>query len=382
MRKIIIFDTTLRDGEQSPGATLSKQEKLEIAKQLEKLGVDYIEAGFPISSKDDFNAVKEIAENVNTGVCALARCKKEDIEAAWNAIKNTKKPRIHIFMSSSKIHLEHQFKISEEDALDIAVKGVKLAKKYCEDVEFSPMDATRTDKDFLFKMVEKCIEAGATTVNIPDTVGCSQPSEFGALIKEIAEKFGKQAKISVHCHNDLGLAVANSLEAVRNGAVQVECTINGLGERAGNAALEEVVMSLYSRKSYFNAETNINLNEIFKTSKMVSELTGISIQKNKAVVGENSFSHESGIHQHGLLANKKTYEFISPETIGRKTELVLGKHSGKHAVKKVLEEKGFSLNDEEVLKITEKIKELADQKKKVSDNDLKKMVEFFKKKEI
>lgn len=373
MSKVIIFDTTLRDGEQSPGASLTKKEKLIIAKQLEKLGVDVIEAGFPVASEDDFNAVKEIAESVEDSiVCALARCKKQDIEKAWEAIKNAKKSRIHVFMSSSKIHLENQFKIDCEKALEMAVEGVKIAKSFCDDVEFSPMDATRSEKDFLFKMIEKTIDSGATTINVPDTVGYSQPEEFGNLIKSIKENVSNinKVKLSVHCHNDLGLGVANSLEAVRNGAEQVECTINGLGERAGNASCEEIIMSFYTRKGYFNVETNVNFKEIYKTSKMVSELTGIDVQRNKAIIGENAFAHESGIHQHGLLVNRETFEIMNPETIGRKTDIVLGKHSGKHAVKKVFEDNGCCLDEKEVEKVTLMIKELADEKKIIKREDI------------
>ncbi len=370
MKRIIIFDTTLRDGEQSPGATLNREEKIIIAKQLEKLGVDYIESGFPVASEDDFNAVKEIAESVNTGVAALARCRNEDIRKAWEAIKNSKKSRIHVFMSSSKIHLKHQFKIDENEALEVATEGVRLAKKYTDDVEFSPMDATRSEKEFLFKMIKSAVANGATTINIPDTVGYSMPGEFGALIREIRELVGESINISVHCHNDLGLAVANSLEAVKNGANQIETTINGIGERAGNTAMEEVVMSFHTRKSYFNAETNINLKQICKTSKLVEKLTGIKVQRNKAIVGKNAFAHEAGIHQHGILSNKETYEIMSPEIIGRKTEIVIGKHSGRHAVESVLKRMGVCLDEEKVKKITKKVKNLADKKKCVLEKDI------------
>lgn len=372
-RKIRIFDTTLRDGEQSPGATLTHREKILIAKQLETLGVDIIEAGFPIASEDDFKAVKNIAETVKKPVVAgLARAIEKDVKRAWEAVQNAKNPRIHTFMSSSDIHLKEQFKISREKALKMSVEAVKLAKSLCDDVEFSPMDATRTEQAFLFKMVEATIDAGATTVNIPDTVGYAQPAEFGQLIKSIREKVPniENAVISVHCHNDLGLAVANSLEAIRQGAGQVECTINGLGERAGNASLEEIVMNLHAREQFFKAETGINFKEIFPISQMVSNFTGISVQRNKAIVGENAFAHEAGIHQHGLLSNKQTYEIMNPETIGKQTKYVLGKHSGRHAVKIVVEEMGFRLDENQLHQVSEKIKKLADKQKVVLDEDI------------
>jgi 2-isopropylmalate synthase len=373
MRRIRIFDTTLRDGEQSPGATLTHREKMLIAKQLERLGVDVIEAGFPIASNDDFRAVEGIAESVRKPVvAALARALEKDVRAAWQAVQKAKRPRIHTFMSSSDIHLREQFKISRKRALEMSVGAVKLACSYCDDVEFSPMDATRTDREFLFEMIGAVIEAGATTVNIPDTVGYAQPREFGQLIGAIKEGVPNigAAVISVHCHNDLGLAVANSLEAVRAGASQVECTVNGLGERAGNASLEEIVMSIYTRGEFFNARTGINLKEIYPTSQMVSNFTGISVQKNKAIVGENAFSHEAGIHQHGLLSNRQTYEIMRPELIGKQSRLVLGKHSGMHATKRVLEEMGFRLNKRQLEQVTGKIKELADKQKTVLEEDI------------
>jgi len=371
--KIRIFDTTLRDGEQSPGATMTHREKILVARQLEKLGVDVIEAGFPIASNDDFNAVKEIAETVKKpSVAGLSRAIDKDIKRAWNAVKGAKKPRIHTFMSTSDIHLKEQFKISRQQALKMSVDAVKLAKSLCSDVEFSAMDASRTEPEFLFKVVEAVIDAGATTVNIPDTVGYAQPPEFGKLIADTFEKVPNigNAAISVHCHNDLGLAVANSLEAVRNGATQIECTVNGLGERAGNASLEEIAMALHTRKQFFNAETGINLKEIFIASQMVSNFTGIVVQRNKAIVGENAFAHESGIHQHGLLSNSQTYEIMKPETIGKKSRLVLGKHSGRHATRQVLEEMGFKLNEGQLKQVTAKIKQLADKQKTVLDEDI------------
>jgi 2-isopropylmalate synthase len=373
MKKIKIFDTTLRDGEQSPGATLTHREKMLIAKQLEKLGVDVIEAGFPIASDDDFNAVKEISETIKGPVIAgLSRAIEKDITRAWEAVQSAKKPRIHTFMATSDIHIKEQFKKTRKDAFEMSVAAVKFAKNYCDDVEFSPMDASRSDPKFLFQVLEAVIAAGATTLNIPDTVGYAQPSEFGQLIASIKKNVQgiENVTISVHCHNDLGLAVSNSLEAIRNGATQVECTINGLGERAGNASLEEIVMNLETRKSFFDAETSITLKELFPTSQMVSNFTGISVQRNKAIVGENAFAHESGIHQHGLLANRETYEIMCPELVGKKTAFVLGKHSGRHATKQVLEEMGFNLNEKQLQQVSKKIKDLADKQKTVLDEDI------------
>ncbi len=373
MRKIKIFDTTLRDGEQSPGATMRHREKMLLAKQLEKLGVDVIEAGFPIASDDDFRAVKEISETIKGPVIAgLARAIDKDIDRAWEAVQNAKKPRIHTFMSTSDIHIKEQFKKTRKDALEMSVTAVKLAKSYCNDVEFSPMDATRSDPEFVFQVLEAVIKEGATTLNIPDTVGYAQPSEFGQLIASVRENVQgiENVAISVHCHNDLGLAVANSLEAIKNGATQIECTVNGIGERAGNASLEEIVMSLETRKSFFDAGTDINLKEIFPTSQMASNFTGISVQRNKAIVGENAFAHEAGIHQHGLLANRQTYEIMCPELIGKKIAFVLGKHSGRHATKQVLEEMGFELDEKQLQQVTAKIKELADKQKTVLDEDI------------
>ncbi len=371
--KVIVFDTTLRDGEQSPGATLTHREKILIARQLAKLKVDVIEAGFPVASEDDFKAVKEIAAKVKgPTICALARALPKDIDVAWNAIQNAKKPRIHTFMSSSDVHLRHQFKITRGEALRMSIEAVKRACNYCSDVEFSPMDATRTEPKFLFEMVSAAIEAGATTINIPDTVGYAQPAEFGALIKSVKENVPgiENVVVSVHCHNDLGLAVANSLEAVRNGARQVECTINGLGERAGNASLEEIAMNIFTRKSLFNCSTGIDLKQIYPASQMVANFTGISVQRNKAIVGENAFAHEAGIHQHGLIAASKTYEIMNPAMIGKKSKLVLGKHSGKHAAKQVLASLGFKLSEAQLQQVNAKIKQLADKQKTVLEEDI------------
>lgn len=378
MRLIRIFDTTLRDGEQSPGATMNVQEKLMLAKQLAKLGVDVIEAGFAYSSPGDFEAIKMISGEVEGPIiCSLARAREEDIKAAWEALKDAPRKRIHTFHSTSDIHLKHQFRVSREEALKRSVEMVRLAKSYVEDVEFSPMDATRTELGYLCDVVEAVIEAGATTVNIPDTVGYSIPSEFGAMIRSIRERvknIGK-AVISVHCHNDLGLATANSLSAVLNGAGQIECTINGIGERAGNCSMEEVVMALRTRRDIFDADTKIRTEEIMRSSRLVTKITGISVQPNKAIVGANAFAHESGIHQDGLLKEKSTYEIIRPESIGlRAAKLVLGKHSGRHAFKTRLKELGYVLKDEELNVAFERFKKLADQKKDIFDEDLEALV--------
>lgn len=378
MRIIRIFDTTLRDGEQSPGASMNIEEKLTVAKQLARLGVDVIEAGFAYSSPGDFESIKTIAAEVEGPIiCSLARAREEDIKSAWAAIKDAPKKRIHTFHSTSDIHLKYQFKVSREEALKRSVEMVKFAKSFTDDVEFSPMDATRTDINYLSEVVEAVIEAGATTVNIPDTVGYSIPIEFGMMIKTLFEKVKNinKAVISVHCHNDLGLATSNSLTAVLKGAGQIECTINGIGERAGNCSMEEVVMALRTRKDIFNADTKINTEEILRTSRLVTKITGIYVQPNKAIVGVNAFAHESGIHQDGLLKEKTTYEIIKPESVGfHSTKLVLGKHSGRHAFKTRLKELGYSLTDEELNKKFEKFKRLADQKKDIFDEDIEALI--------
>jgi 2-isopropylmalate synthase len=374
MRTIKIFDTTLRDGEQSPGASMNVGEKLQVAKQLARLGVDIIEAGFAIASPGDFEAIKTIGNEVEGPViCSLARAKEEDIKRAWEAIREAPKKRIHTFHSTSDIHLKHQFRVSREEALKRSVAMVQLAKSFVDDVEFSPMDATRTDLGYLCEVVEAVIAAGALTVNIPDTVGYSIPSEFGAMIKAIFERVKNidKAVISVHCHNDLGLAASNSLSAVLNGAGQIECTVNGIGERAGNCSMEEVVMALRTRRDIFNADTNIRTEEIMRSSRLVTKVTGMYVQPNKAIVGANAFAHESGIHQDGLLKEKSTYEIIRPETVGLyKTKFVLGKHSGRHAFRTRLNELGYTLNDEELNKAFERFKKLADLKKEIYDEDL------------
>ena len=378
MDKVIIFDTTLRDGEQAAGGMLNAQEKLEIAKQLERLGVDVIEAGFPISSPGDFEAVRLIAKEVRTPtICALARAHPDDIDRAWEAIKEAAHPRIHVFLSASDIHLGYQLKKSREEALQIARKMVARAKKYTDDIEFSPMDASRTAPEYIYQILETVIDAGATTVNIPDTVGYAIPDEFGNLIEGIIKNVPNinKAIISVHCHNDLGLAVANSLEAVKRGARQVECTINGIGERAGNASLEEIVMAINTRKDFFKLKTNVNTTQIYKTSRLVSELTGFVVQPNKAIVGANAFRHQSGIHQDGVIKMPITYEIMNPKTVGiPASSLVLGKLSGRHAFKERLAELGYSLSEEEFNRAFAAFKELADKKREITDRDIESLI--------
>ncbi len=372
--RVVVFDTTLRDGEQSPGASLDVPDKVAIAHQLARLKVDVIEAGFPVSSEAQFNAVKLIAHEVKGPViAALARCVDLDLDKAGEALKGAEKPRIHTFVATSKIHLEKKFRKSEDEILEMAVAGVKRARKYCDDVEFSPEDSARTGKEFLFRIVEAAINAGATTINIPDTVGYSNPEEFGNLINQIMNTVPNvdKAIISVHCHNDLGLAVANTLAGVRNGARQIEVTVNGIGERAGNASLEEVVMALKTRHNYYNINTNINSQEIINTSRMVSNLTGIMVQPNKAIVGANAFAHESGIHQDAMIKDASTYEIMTPHEIGLDaSKIVLGRHSGRHGLKQRLIELGYHLNPEELNHVYERFLEIADKKKEVFDEDL------------
>ena len=372
--RVYIFDTTLRDGEQSPGSSMNTEEKLILARQLEKLGVDIIEAGFPIASDGDFDAVKQIAREIKKSqVAGLARANKGDIDRAWQAIKHAAYPRIHTFISSSDIHLKYQLKKSREQVLQEAIAAVRLAHSYTENVEFSPMDATRSDKDFLVKMVSSVIDAGASTINVPDTVGYTIPEEFGNLIAYLFANVKNMGDtiISVHCHNDLGLAVANSLAAIRNGARQVECTINGIGERAGNTAMEEVVMALQTRKDMFGLYTKIKTDQIYKTSRQLTQITGIPVQPNKAIVGANAFAHESGIHQDGLIKEKITYEIMTPQSVGiSDTHIVLGKHSGRNAISHHLKRMGYILNDEQVSKVAVRVKTLADIKKDIYDEDL------------
>jgi len=378
--KIIIFDTTLRDGEQCPGASLNINEKLEIAKQLAILGVDVIEAGFPISSPGDFEAVKAVAKSIKgPAICGLSRAVEKDIDASYDALKYAARPRIHIVLATSKIHMKYKLKKAEDEILKLAVFSVKYAKSKCADVEFSLEDASRTERDFLYKVVESVIDAGAATVNIADTVGYIMPFEFADVINGVKNNVPNISKcvISVHCHNDLGLAVSNSLAAVLSGARQVECTINGLGERAGNASLEEIVMNIKTRNDIFKGiRTDINTKEIFKTSRLVSKLTGMIVQPNKAVVGANAFAHESGIHQDGVLKERTTYEIMRPEDVGVVgTSFVLGKHSGRHAFKERLSRLGFILKEDQIEKAFGRFKELADKKKEIFDEDLETIVD-------
>jgi 2-isopropylmalate synthase len=378
MDRVVIFDTTLRDGEQSPGATLNAGQKLEIARQLARLGVDVIEAGFPISSPDEFDAVRAIAEQVREPIiCALARAKPEDVDAAWEAIKGARHPRIHVFMSTSDVHLQHQFRKTRAEAIVATRDMVARAKGYTEDIEFSPMDATRTEPAYLYEVLTAAIEAGATTLNIPDTVGYATPDEYGAMIRGIIENVPGAANcvLSTHCHDDLGMAVANSLAGVNSGARQVECTINGIGERAGNAALEEIVMALATRKDSYAIGTTIDSTQLHKTSRLVSARTGMVVQANKAIVGSNAFAHESGIHQDGVLKERSTYEIMDATSVGlSESSIVLGKHSGRHALKSRLADLGYELSNEDVGRVFLRFKDLADKKKQISDLDLEALV--------
>lgn len=380
MEKILIFDTTLRDGEQAPGASLNPAEKLEIAGMLKELGVDIIEAGFPVSSEGDFESVKQIARSVKGPViCGLARAVKKDIDAAYQSVKYSSRPRIHVFLATSKVHMRYKLKKAEEEILRLAVQSVEYARRYLKDVEFSPEDASRSERAFLFRVIEEVIAAGASTINIPDTVGYSEPGEFGDLVAAIRRNVPSidSAVISVHCHNDLGLAVANSLAAVSSGARQVECTINGIGERAGNASMEEIVMAIATRKDVFkDLSTSIRKNQIYKASRLVSKLTGFAVAPNKAIVGANAFRHESGIHQDGVLKERSTYEIIRPEEVGFSgSGIVLGKHSGRHALAERLKELGFALAPAELDRVAERFKALADKKKNIFDEDLVSIVE-------
>ncbi|MDA0692926.1 MAG: 2-isopropylmalate synthase [Nitrospinae bacterium] len=372
--KLIIFDTTLRDGEQCPGASLNIKEKLEIARQLSLLKVNVIEAGFPAASPGDFESVRQIAKEVRgASVAGLARALEKDIEATARALENAESPRIHIFLSTSKSHRVHMVNKAKEEIIEMGVKAIRFAKKYCDDVEFSPMDATRTEKEFLVDALAAMIDAGATTVNIPDTVGYTIPGEFSDLIHYLKKHTPgiDKAVISVHCHNDLGLAVANSLAAVQAGARQVECTINGIGERAGNAAMEEIVMALKTRKDFFGIDTGIDTKHIMACSKLVSSLTGFFVQRNKAIVGKNAFAHESGIHQHGFLKQKDTFEIMDPADIGgEESELVMGKHSGRNALQHKYKKLGYDLTQEELDVVFREFKILADEKKEIFEDDI------------
>lgn len=381
MDTVRIFDTTLRDGEQSPGATLTQPEKLEIARQLEALGVDIIEAGFPVSSNGDFESVHAIASEIEKStVAGLARCHPKDIERAGNAIKHAKSGRIHVFCATSKIHREHKLRKGKEDIIKLAVESIKAALEYTKDVEFSPEDASRTEMEFLEEITHAAIEAGATTINLPDTVGYATPKTYGLIFSHLIAKLpiikAKNVYLSAHCHDDLGLAVANSLSAVENGARQIECTINGIGERAGNAALEEIVMAVRTRPDYFKVNTRIDATKIYPTSRMVSSLTGLVVQRNKAIVGENAFAHESGIHQDGVLKYRETYEIMDPVSVGIPTNsLVLGKHSGRHAFRDRVLQLGYRLNDEQIEAAFVKFKALADKKKEVFDEDIEALID-------
>ena len=372
--RVIIFDTTLRDGEQAPGATMNLEEKLLIAKTLEKMRVDVIEAGFPAASNGDFEAVQQIAKTVkNSVICGLARAKKSDIERTAEAVKPAAQGRIHTFLATSPIHMEFKLKMSEEQVLAAIKESVALARNLCAQVDWSPEDATRSKRDFLFKAIEVAIAAGANTINIPDTVGYTTPDEYFDLISAIRSNVSNidKAVISTHCHNDLGLAVANSLAAMRAGARQIECTINGVGERAGNAALEEIVMAIKTRSDFYQVESLVDATMISRISKLVSNITGFAVQRNKAIVGANAFAHESGIHQDGMLKNRSTYEIMTPQSVGlEKTSLVLGKLSGRAAFKDRLKEIGYELSEETLLEAFKKFKDLADKKKEILDEDL------------
>ena len=385
MDKVYIFDTTLRDGEQAPGFSMTTDEKLQMAHQLAKLGVDIIEAGFAAASKGDFDSVRLVALEVDGPViCSLARALEKDIELAGEALKPAKRRRIHTFIATSEIHMKYKLRMLPEEVLERTKKAVEFARKFTDDVEFSCEDATRSQREFLYRVIETAIKAGATVINIPDTVGYAVPEEFAQLIGDIKDHVPNidKAIISVHCHDDLGMAVANSLMAVKHGVRQVECTINGIGERAGNAALEEIVMAIKVRKDFFGGlYTDINTKEIYKTSRLLSSITGSFVQPNKAVVGDNAFAHESGIHQHGVLANPLTYEIMSPEDVGfPSTRIILGKHSGRHALKRRLNQLGFQLSDQDIERVFEKFKALADKKKEVYDEDLESLIyeEFMK----
>jgi len=378
-RQIVIFDTTLRDGEQSPGASMNLAEKMEVAGALVELGVDVIEAGFPIASQGDFEAVRQIARHVRGSiVCGLARCRNADIDRAWEAVQYAEQPRIHVFLATSAIHREHKLRMDKDEIIRRAVAGVQRARGYCNNVEFSPEDAVRTETDFLCKVVEAAINAGANTVNIPDTVGYATPSQMKNVIQVLRDHVPniERAVISIHCHNDLGLAVANSLAAVEAGAGQVECTINGIGERAGNCSLEEIVMTLRTRNDYYRADTRINSRRLVPASRLVAGITGIHVQRNKAIVGQNAFAHEAGIHQDGILKERTTYEIMRPEDVGfAKTDLVLGKHSGRAALADRAKTLGYDLFGKELDAVFADFKALADKKKEVYDGDIASLIE-------
>ena len=376
--RVMIFDTTLRDGEQAPGCSMTQPEKLRVAKALADLGVDVIEAGFPAASPGDWESVHSVAREVEGPIiCGLARCTRDDIEKAARALRPAPKHRIHVFLATSAIHRQYKLNMAKEEIIRSAVEGVKIAREYCEDVEFSPEDASRTELEFLAQVVEAVIDAGATTVNIPDTVGYTVPHEFAELFRYLRKNVSNidRARLSVHCHDDLGMAVANSLMAVVAGARQVECTINGIGERAGNCSLEEIVMALRTRETFFNARTNIQSQKLYPASRLVSSITGMPIPRNKAIVGENAFAHESGIHQHGMLKHASTYEIMRPQDVGlSRSALVLGKHSGRHALRERITELGFDIDETEFARVFEEFKALADKKKELFDGDIEALV--------
>ncbi len=374
MNKVKIFDTTLRDGEQSPGCSMNLSEKIVMARQLEKLGVDIIEAGFAIASPMDFKSIQAIASAApNCTIASLARANKGDIDAAWEAVKDAKKPRIHVFIATSDVHMQYKLRMNREQVLQTITEMVSYAKAKCDDIEFSAEDASRSDREFLAKCFSNAIAAGAKTINVPDTVGYSTPQEMGELIAYLKEHVEgiNDVDISVHCHNDLGMGVANSLSCVKAGATQVECTVNGIGERAGNASLEEIVMALRTRRDFYDADTNINTREIYRSSRLLSNIIGVPISPTKPIVGANAFAHEAGIHQHGMITNAQTYEIMNPDEIGvPHRALVLGKHSGKHAIRERLEAMGYEIPDDELEDIFTRFKKLADEKKTITSSDL------------
>lgn len=378
MNKIKVFDTTLRDGEQSPGCSMNLSEKIEMARQLDALGVDVIEAGFAIASPMDFKSVQTIAGVVtNCKVASLARCTKGDIDAAWNAVKDAKYPRIHVFLATSDIHMEYKLRMTRQQVLDSIAENVAYAKSYCDDIEFSAEDASRSDREFLARAYSVAIAAGATVINVPDTVGYATPNEMGELIAYLKKNVEgvDNVDISVHCHDDLGLAVANTLACIQAGATQVECTVNGIGERAGNASLEEIVMALKTRCDFYQADTNVNTRQIYRSSKLLSYITGVPVAPSKSIVGANAFAHESGIHQHGVLANAQTYEIMKSTDVGiPQNTMVLGKHSGKHALREKLESMGYTVTDQRLDEIFTRFKVLADKKKTITSSDLEALV--------
>jgi 2-isopropylmalate synthase len=377
-QRVIIFDTTLRDGEQSPGCSMAQPEKLRVARALADLGVDVIEAGFPAASRGDWESVNAVAREVQGPIiCGLARCNRDDITLAAKALKDATHHRLHVFLATSAIHRQYKLNMAREEIIRTAVEGVRIARELCEDVEFSPEDASRTELDFLTEVVEAVIEAGATTVNIPDTVGYTIPDEFAELFRYLRKNVRgiEKVRLSVHCHDDLGMAVANSLTAVVAGARQIECTINGIGERAGNCSLEEVVMALKTRDAFFNLETGIDTTRLYPTSRMLANIVGVPIPRNKAIVGENAFAHESGIHQHGMLKHHSTYEIMRPQDVGlSRSSLVLGKHSGRHALRERIQSLGFELEEVEFARVFEQFKALADKKKELYDGDIEALV--------